>query len=263
MREYLAEEWRELLAHNQLDDFQSLWDLQGGWVEAPNERRGGWSGVSRIELKHADGASTALFVKRQQDHVYRNWRYPLRGRPTFMREMYSILAYRDDGIPSLEPVYFGRRNVGAHQQALLVTVALDGFIALESLLGGWESRAQRLSVIDALADLIRAIHGHGYWHGCLYPKHLLVRLDDDRGSVREVRIIDLEKSRRSWRIDFDRVRDLAALTRRITGLSRSDRMRFLLRYLGTPRLTDRGKALWRGVERRRRARASQQMSASS
>lgn len=254
VNEYIEAQWRSLLAENRLDSFEALWTGRGDWFEALNQRRGGWSGVSRIELQNPDGGSTAVFVKRQQDHVFRDWRHPLSGRPTFLREMQSILRYRELGIPSLEPVYFGQRRVDGHQQAVLVTVALDDYTALEELQHTWRSRAQRLSAIKACAGVAKAIHAHGFWHGSLYPKHLFLKLSADGERVEQVRVIDLEKNRPSRRIEFDRIRDLAMLNRRLVGLSRGDRMRFLLAYLGTARLDAGGKRLWRGIARRHRAR---------
>jgi len=61
--------------------FEFYWQQQGEWVEEPNQRRGGESGVQRIH--EANGR--LLYVKRQVGHTYRSWRYPL-GRPTVLRE---------------------------------------------------------------------------------------------------------------------------------------------------------------------------------
>ncbi len=263
MNEYIPDRWRGLLQENGLDSFEALWNFEGDWFEAPNQRRGGWSGVSRIELRDGDGTGTAVFVKKQQDHVYRDWRHPFAGRPTFLREINSILRYQAFGIPSLEAVYFGQRRVDGHQRALLVTVALDGYTALEELQYAWSSRAQRLSAIQACAALARSIHAHGYWHGCLYPKHLLLKMSADDGLVEQVRVIDLEKSRPSRRLGSDRVRDLTTLNRRVVGISRADRMRFLLAYLGIARLNSTGKRLWRRIERRRRGRTASEARAAN
>jgi hypothetical protein len=254
VKEYIDAHWRRLLAENGLDSFEALWTTEGEQFEALNYRRGGWSGVSRIELRNPAGGSTAVFVKRQQDHVYRDWCHVFSGRPTFLREIQCILRFRELGIPTLEPVYFGQRRVDGHQQAILVTVALDDYTALADFQCAWRSRAQRHSAIKSCAELVRAIHACGYWHGSLYPNHLLLKLSSDGERVEQVRVIDLEKSRHSRRIGLDRVRDLAMLNRRLVGFSLSDRMRFLLTYLGTSRLDANGKSLWRQVERRQRAR---------
>ena len=61
--------------------FDRWWNTAGDWVEAPNVRRGGESGVQRLQLP--DG--TLAYVKRQVGHLYRSLRHPL-GRPTALRE---------------------------------------------------------------------------------------------------------------------------------------------------------------------------------
>ena len=78
---------REQLSASQLADFEGLWSLSSDWHEAPNERRGGWSGVSRHVLN--DGS--AIFLKRPENHLCRTLRHPWRGIPTFYREDLNIL----------------------------------------------------------------------------------------------------------------------------------------------------------------------------
>ena len=52
------------------DPFEFYWNQQGEWVEEPNQRRGGESGVQRIH----DGEGRLLYAKRQVGHTYRSWR---------------------------------------------------------------------------------------------------------------------------------------------------------------------------------------------
>ena len=67
------------------DDFNSWWQTQGEWVEEPNDRRGGQSGVQRITVQ-----GQLLYAKRQAGHTYRSLKYPL-GRPTVLRERDALL----------------------------------------------------------------------------------------------------------------------------------------------------------------------------
>jgi hypothetical protein len=60
-------------------------------------------------------------------------------------------------------------------------------------------------------------------------------------------VIDLEKTKRRWRRNAARVRDLSTLDRYSEGWTRSERLRFFLHYLGEPRLTPRVKRLARKV----------------
>ena len=55
MPDYVANDWEAVARANGLDSFESVWALDIGWFEEPNERRGGWSGVSRPEVELPDG----------------------------------------------------------------------------------------------------------------------------------------------------------------------------------------------------------------
>ena len=50
------------------DSFDYYWSQRGEWVEEPNVRRGGESGVQRIVGR--DGQ--LLYAKRQTGHIYRS-----------------------------------------------------------------------------------------------------------------------------------------------------------------------------------------------
>jgi len=251
MGDYLAPEWEGPLRRQGLADFEVFWNLEADWFEPPNRRRGGWSGVSRIEVDGPQGTRVGLFLKRQEDHVHRSLRHPIRGEPTFRRELRNILAYRRAEIPALEPVYFGQRRVGRHQRAVLVTEELAGFRSLAELFETWPrderpDRASRRKLLAAVASLVSAIHAQRLQHNCLYPKHLFARRD---GTEWDVRVIDLEKTKRvrdPWRA---RVRDIGTLHRYASGWSRTDRLRFLLQYFGTRHLTSSAKRLARRVLR--------------
>ena len=60
MQDFVNERWRSILAYNKLSDFDALWKLEAEWFEPPNQRRGGWSGVSRCELMLSEGGVVAF-----------------------------------------------------------------------------------------------------------------------------------------------------------------------------------------------------------
>jgi hypothetical protein len=248
MADFTSGSWRQVLDLNQLNNFDALWQLQAGWFEEPNQRRGGWSGVARYELPKTDGRARVIFLKRQENHKIFSWRHPIAGIPTFLREFHHIEHYRACGVPTLEPVYFAMRRTADGHRAILATAELTGYASLEDSLKQWQEKgapslAIRRELIGKIAALARTMHAHKIQHNCFYPKHLFVRISPD--SDVDVRVIDLEKSR--WRplVMFCTLRDLDTLNRHARGVSRTDRLRFLKAYLQTGSTTPRCKELWR------------------
>lgn len=253
MKDFINERWRPILAHNGLRDFTALWELKADWFEEPNHRRGGWSGVSRCELALPDGGTTAIFLKRQENHKARIWSHPVHGAPTFLREFKHIMHYRACGVPTLEPVYFGMHKVGKDHRAILITEELSGFQSMEDRVQAWlkhgaPPRRERLAHLAAVAALLRQMHDHGIQHNCYFPKHVFTRVNAD-GTV-DARVIDLEKSR--WRPSrlLCAIRDLYTLNHHSLCWSKSDRLWFFKSYLQIDRLTSYAKWLWRLIERR-------------
>lgn len=253
MQDFLDEEWRQVFAANGITGFDSLWNLEAGWFEEPNRRRNGWSGVSRLPLVLPDGQTTAVFLKRQENHNTFSWRHPFRGEPTFAREFRHLLRYRACLVPTLEPIFFATRILAGASRAILVTRELAGFVPLNLWSEMPHPRAIRVACVQAVAALLQGMHRHGIQHNCLYPKHVFVR-DMPDGRV-EARVIDLEKSR--WRpfATLCALRDLDTLNRYAEGWRQTERLRFLESYLGTPRLTAHAKWLWRALAARKARKA--------
>ena len=252
-QDYISERWRSILAYNGLTNFASLWKLEAKWFEEPNQRRGGWSGVCRVELGLPEGGTCTIFLKRQENHGTPSWRHPVKGVPTFMREFKRIIDYKSKCIPTLEPVYFAMRRVGKDQRAILITEDLTRFLSLEDRVQTWlkegaPTRTVRRNILRAVAVLLHGMHAHGIQHSCFFPKHVFIRLNAD-GTV-DARVIDLEKSR--WRPfkTLCAMRDLYSLSRLSSCWSRSDRLWFFKEYLNIPRLTPYAKWLWRNIETR-------------
>ncbi|NMG30098.1 lipopolysaccharide kinase InaA family protein [Aromatoleum evansii] len=252
--DYLADSARALFAQHGLDRFDALWALELDSVDTPNTGRGGWSSVSRLELADADGRSQAFYLKRQIDHLSRSLRHPL-GEATFAREFRNIRRYQHDDVPALEAVFFGQRRIAGKVCALLVTRALDDHRPLDRWLADWPTlpRATRRAIVDAVAGLARTLHGAGHLHNCLYPKHVFVRVD---GPLASARLIDLEKTRRIVLGTRDRARDLDALNRHTRGPAATERLRFLLRYLGRDALDDDAARLVARILRRHHRKAA-------
>jgi len=96
---FVGEDARSMLVESKLCDFDLLWNLEAGWYEEPNRRRGGWSGVSRYQLHNG----TLIFIKRQENHFCRDWRSFFRPISAFRREFQNILTFQRLGIPPWSP----------------------------------------------------------------------------------------------------------------------------------------------------------------
>lgn len=177
--------------------FDFYWRQQGEWVEEPNQRRGGESGVQRLD----DGNGKLLYAKRQVGHIYRSLLHPF-GRPTVLRELDALNSFEQLGVRVPRIVFCGaERGADKQWRALLVSEALDGFVELDT----WHAEGARERypqvvherMLKDLADNLARMH-LGHWqHGCLYGKHVFVKVIGEGEQARgEVALLDLEKCRR-------------------------------------------------------------------
>lgn len=224
--EFIDDQWRQMLQHNQIDSFESLWQFeQGNWFEAPNYRRGGWSGVSKTKLSMPDGNEVCFYIKRQENHVYRSWQNLFRPMATFEREYRNIMRFQQHGIPTVDLVYFGQHMVDGKLRAILITPELKGYQGLDAMMKmATINRPKQARVFAGVAKAMRTMHAAQYQHNCLYPKHLFIR-EQESGEF-DARFIDLEKAKRLPFKGNVALRDLGTLHRHTENLSRTDRLRF-------------------------------------
>ncbi|VEF12607.1 lipopolysaccharide kinase [Pseudomonas fluorescens] len=178
------------------DRFDYYWNQQGEWVEEPNVRRGGESGVQRVVGREGQ----LLYAKRQTGHIYRSWLHPF-GRPTVLRELDALTGVSKLGVRVPEIVFCGVQPDPQYKwRALLVTKSLDGFDELEK----WQAAGGRAHygeavyerVLKELAENLARMHKGRWQHSCIYIKHVFVRVTGDVDSANvEVALIDLEKCR--------------------------------------------------------------------
>jgi hypothetical protein len=217
-----------------LDNFESWWTLSLEAVDETNLDRGGWSTVYTYRHK-----GKLFYVKRQSNHLSRSLSSGLRKIPTFEMEFQQIGRYIQNEIPCIDPVFFETRKVDGElnleYQAILVSEALEGCIALDALLYGGEAIVykRKVQLCAALASSISHLHSAGIEHYNLYPKHIFIRPSADGF---EVRFIDLETSRSHFGLLKKKCRDIETLPRRTIGVSKANRLRFLLQYFGKTRV---------------------------
>lgn len=251
---FVAVQARDVLERHGLDNFEALWNVKLEAVDEPNTGRGGWSSVYRLELDDANGHKQAFYLKRQQNYLSYSVCRPT-GEPTFAREFRAIQSFARKGVPALEPAFYGQRRSSNGWQAILLTRALDDYRPLSDWFQCWHrlSREERRNLILASASLVRALHNSRIVHNCLYPKHIFLKLDGDRAGAR---LIDLEKARYSLGLR-ERSRDLETLHRRSEVPSRSERLRFMLAYLGKERVDAEVRKLVRLIFHRHKHKSTQ------
>ncbi|HOQ04784.1 MAG TPA: lipopolysaccharide kinase InaA family protein [Anaerohalosphaeraceae bacterium] len=107
--------------------------------------------------------------------------------------------------------------------------------------------APRRQFLNRLADWVAAFHGSGFRHRDLYLSHIFLTEDD------RLVLIDLHRTfrprlfRQRWRL-----KDLTQLYYSAPGqwISRTDRLRFYLRYVGRSKLTAADRRLIRKIKRK-------------
>lgn len=224
----------------------NLWQHPAPWLETPNKRRGGWSGVSRIDWTAQDGSSSVAYLKRHEDHTYRAPHKLFLKTPTLEREFNNLRALDRLGFTVPLPLYFGSRQHQGKLQAMLVLKSLEGFQSLSHYLYACQKSKSRVNpnVTSTVAREIARLHQCHWTHRCLYPKHTYVKVNAD--STVEVAFIDLESARKAPFIPQRRlVKELGPFYRRCRkiGVSRQDCTRFMQNYLSVERLTPKAQRL--------------------
>ena len=177
-------------------DFNAWWQRSGEWVEEPNQRRGGESGVQLLQLlQPLTPEQPLLYSKRQINHMFVSLRYPF-GHPTALREKNAIQGLERLGAKAPKLVFYAAVKKNKDWYALLITEALTDFISLDQ----WYEqqsvqpfdRAHVEAVLRQIAINFHKMHTGGWQHGCCYAKHIYIKATP--ALAPEVAFIDLEKA---------------------------------------------------------------------
>jgi hypothetical protein len=198
-----------------LANLDNWWQIQGEWVEEPNDRRGGYSGVQRIIQQ-----GQLLYAKKQTGHTYRSLLHPW-GRPTVLRERDALLNALKAGVSVPEIVYCAAERGTEGWRAMLVTKALEGFQPLDD----WYASNPReqcdptlhQQLLQQIAQSLANLHNARRQHGCMYAKHIFVRIQTaDANPSCTIALLDLEKSRRRLTRKQAALHDMLQLRRHST-----------------------------------------------
>lgn len=252
MLNYISAKHAQALTECSLHTFEQVWEHPVAWFEAPNECRGGWSGVARLQLELPNGGSLCLFVKKQQNHGRLTLRHPIKGEPTFRREYQRLQYLESSGIAAPQVVFYAEQLVENKPCAILVTEELAGYASLESLAESIFikrnlSRVQKQQLFKVIASSLRSFHQLGLVHRALYPKHIFIK---DAETYPQVALIDLEKARFSPFFWYRAYYDFASLNRHAEHWGRTDRLYLFMQYCQVKRLGIFSKWLYRRIIKR-------------
>ena len=206
------------------DIYDYFWQLPKNWFEAPNYRRGGWSGVIKYDLPHNQFIDVPVFVKLQSNSVYKTIKHPFKGQPTLLREFINTQNAIEAGVKTLDFVYFARDDF----DAILVSKSLEGYQDLtQALFSIKDNVAVRNTIIKLLSDNLCAMHQAKIKHGSLYGKHVLVKIN---GNNVDLRFIDFEKARHSRSMMSCIVRDIYSLFKHCDQLTEEDYQYLMKQY---------------------------------
>jgi hypothetical protein len=229
-------------------DIESVIKREFDWFEAPNRRRGGWSGVTKIVLNPdaKQSEQIAVFLKIQQNHFYIAPNTCFLKRLTFEREFAAMQALRphSDAIPQV--VMFAKWQENGNRGSILVTKALDEWIPLRPwLLGELDlplpDKETLHRVLEAIAQTAKEINQVGWIHMCFSAKHLFVKEQLD--GIFAVRVVDLEKTRKRIGQGRRTLKDCSHFLRHTPNLNDSDKTHFLKAYFKTDSFNPTQKAL--------------------
>lgn len=170
---------------------EEILNAPGAWVEPPNIRRGGESGVLRVELE-----GLTFYKKQQVGHVYRSLFHPF-GYPTVAREAKALRAAALLGVDTPPLLYADIYKCGRDWNAVMVTAGLDGYLSLEDFyahnLDQSLGSRRHHEILEAYGRVLARLNLGRWQHGCLYLKHVFVDFNEP---CVKVALLDLEKARK-------------------------------------------------------------------
>lgn len=236
-----------LLKEHNLADFRNLMDFQGGTHVKKAQQR---------SLVKIDLGNRRFYLKRHSlpplGQVLSALSWPR--KEDARNEWENIKLLHNLGFNTMVPVAFGEiRRFGLLRQSLTLTKGIDNAEKLETFLPSHYTPPLDRLQIDEKRALIRQVglfardfHSKGLNHQDFYLGHIFIRPSDSR-----LFIIDLQRVHRAQRIStHDLIKDLAQIcysAGRTGVITRSDRLRFILSYLGKEALSAEDKRLIRKI----------------
>ena len=253
-RTIIAPEWKNLLHAGGLTDVASVYACNTGTVVT----RSGTTEVRRVAL--GEGAATrTVFIKKYWVTSARQlWSGLLRGvlfgKSKARREFNNLNLLRAAGLDAPAGIAFGEeRRAGFVVRSFLISEGVVDPQPLDLLIRDWlpqqpaiEQRRWRAELIRWLADYTRRMHAQRFVHHDYFWRNIILT----GTSLEHFSLIDAHKGRvwPAWAEQRSRAKDLATLDSPAPAFfRRTERMRFLLAYLGKKHLAATDKEFLRRV----------------
>lgn len=249
---WIAPEYRRSLAEAAVASYEDAARLQP--TDDYVEKQGRSTGRYRLDV---GGITLSLYVKKHMRLPW--WQRALGATQWFPGPMEQANLERaaELGIRVPDTVFAGadpRHPCGS----LLATRELEGYLPLHIYIPGPlarlpepQRRRRKRALIARMVDVAQRLHVEGLYHRDFYLCHFFLRDDPQSPDGFDLVLIDLGRLLSS-RWSRWRVKDLAALlfSADVPGISRTDRLRFYLRYLGKRKLDAPARRLARRILRK-------------
>ena len=192
------------------------------------------------------GPDTTVFLKRYDDppifDQVKRWMQNGRRQSIADFDRLPVEVLNEACIKTPKTIAYGSQFRGLFERrSFIVTEKIPAAESIERELPDFiltpvtpQAARMKIDFINALADFVRKFHETGYFHRDLYFAHIFF------GENGDFYLIDLQRTFKPKVSAFKyRVKDIAQLYYSAPGnyFSRSDRLRFYLRYKGVSRLT--------------------------
>ncbi len=250
----IAPEWKNLLHESDLADVAAIYRCNTGDVMTQS----GSTQVRRVRLGGGTVASTVFIKKYWVTRAGQLWsgmfRGVLFGTSKARREFNNLNLLRARGLDAPAGVAFGEeRRGGFVVRSFLISEGVADPQPLDLLIRDWlpaqpavEQRRWRAELIRQLADYTRRLHAQHFVHHDYFWRNIILI----GARLEHFALIDAHKGRiwPAWAEQRCRAKDLATLDAPAPAFfRRTERLRFLLAYLGKKNLDASGKQFLRRV----------------